>query len=614
MRLVPRVALLVISVALPACGDPAARVQLAPVSPCGQVTNETALRIVAYTAGGEQRRTVPPTQIDAFPADTEQLGAEVIGDNGRIVAAGKTAPLAFDGLPDGTSIPIVMAPLEGSCPVGPLTEPRAAPAVARAGELVLVVGGIGPGGERLSTAEVYDPTTTTFTPIDVPPSLQDPDNGLAGAVLSELPDGRVAMSGTASHALAIFDPATRKFSAPVLFDHRAFHGALGVAEDRLLVIGGCADVTMGACSGPSLRTGFVYDLTDVTMRERGPALDPTAMRHGARVFDLGEQRDGSRRFVLAGGSGELGAGDRFALTDAQAERLTGLHPQATVIDGGALLTVDSATTSMLAPDAQSALDLSDSPPTGASIITLEDGRVLGVGAELATFRPTSQTWTTLPSTLPPLTTPTLVRLADGSVLIVGGAATTDAFVFRPSLVGPNTGSLVVVSGDDSDGILTVPTADPALVERTGSMVTLIAAGDDLSARVIVGGPRMAQGSISAVVRATGGGVALLAQQTGPGHVLVGRLVPGEVARIYQRQGGMDQVLCTGQPVSEAELMAPVTLSISDSIASLSVGAPGSAIVKATCEVPTADRGTWGLGAAGEGARVEVGPVTVARTR
>ena len=55
-------------------------------------------------------------------------------------------------------------------------------------------------------------------------------------------------------------------------------------------------------------------------------------------------------------------------------------------------------------------------------------------------------------------------------------------------------------------------------------------------------------------------------------------------------------------------------SISDGIASLSVGAPGSAIVKATCEVPTADRGAWGLAAAGEGARVEVGPVTVARTR
>src|SRR5690348_2349456 len=115
MRVVPRAAVLVMLVA---CGDPAAQVQLAPVSPCGQVTNESALRVVAYTATGEQRRTVPPTKIDAFPADTEQLGVEVIGDNGRVVTAGKTSPLEFNALDDGTHIPIVMAPLDGACPVG----------------------------------------------------------------------------------------------------------------------------------------------------------------------------------------------------------------------------------------------------------------------------------------------------------------------------------------------------------------------------------------------------------------------------------------------------------------------------------------------------------------
>src|SRR5690606_12884237 len=144
---------------LVACGDDPARVRLAPVSPCGQVANETALRVVAYTAGGEQRRTVPPYDIDAFPADTEQLAVEVIGDQGRIVAIGKTAPLPFASLPDGADIPIVMAPPDGFCPVGPMTEPRASPAVARAGDLVLVVGGTGVSGEPLATAEVYDRAT-----------------------------------------------------------------------------------------------------------------------------------------------------------------------------------------------------------------------------------------------------------------------------------------------------------------------------------------------------------------------------------------------------------------------------------------------------------------------
>src|SRR4051812_48668312 len=115
----PRVPALVLLVA---CGDDPARVALVPISPCGNVEGETALRVVAYTGGLEQRRTVPPGgrvgTIDSFPADTVQLGVEVVGDSGRVVAVGKTATLAFDALADGTTIPIVMGPLDGFCAVG----------------------------------------------------------------------------------------------------------------------------------------------------------------------------------------------------------------------------------------------------------------------------------------------------------------------------------------------------------------------------------------------------------------------------------------------------------------------------------------------------------------
>ena len=111
-----------------------------------------------------------------------------------------------------------------------------------------------------------------------------------------------------------------------------------------------------------------------------------------------------------------------------------------------------------------------------------------------------------------------------------------------------------------------------------------------------------------------GGVALLAQQTGPGHLLVGRLVPGEPARIIARAAGTDTVLCSGTPITEADLTLPVTFSITGGTGSLSVGPSGDATVKVTCGVPTTDRGHWGLAAAGAGARVEVGPITVARTR
>lgn len=608
MRLVPRGVVLVL---LLGCSDPAARVQLAPVSPCGQVEDETALRVVAYTAGGEVRRTVPPSQIDAFPADTEQLGVEVIGDNGRLVAVGKTAPLAYGGLDDGAQIPIAMAPLDGFCAVGPMTEPRRAPVMARAGDLVLIVGGTGAGGEQLASAEIYDPATATFAAVTVPPQLMDPENGLAGAVLSELPDGRVVMTGTSSHALAIFDPDARRFSTPSLFDHRAFHGAYGIANDRLLIIGGCADVDAGTCSGPSLRTGFVYDLVDISMRERGPALDPTAIGHGARLFPLGPQLDGAARYLLAGGFGDPGSVERFALTDSVAEHIAMPATDAVVTDAGGVFAASATTTAALAPDRAAPVSLGTVPWSVAPrLVPLEDGSVLALANVVARYQPRTNLWTTLPAPVA-FDAPAALRLADGSVLVAGNTATTDAWLFRPSLIGPNTGSITVVPGD-GDAVLTP--SDVASTDRASGQFVLVGSDIELGARALVGGPRIAQGSISAIVRVTGGGVALIAQQVGPGQYLAARLVPGEPARVVQRAAGADTVLCSGVAITDADLTQPLTLAITDGVATVSVGPSGAATVKATCEAPTVDRGSWGLAAIGIGATVDVGPVTVARTR
>ncbi len=609
-------------VVLVACdGDPA-HVRLVPISPCGQVEGETALRVVAFTSEREIRRSVPlgdgMQSIDSFPADTEQLGVEVIGASGRVVAVGKTAPLAFNALDDATQIPIVMAPLDGFCSVGPMTEPRHAPAVARAGDGVLVVGGTGAAGEPLSTAELYDRATATFVAIDVPATLMDPDNGLAGAVLTELPDGRVALTGTSSHAIAFFDPETRRFSAPSLFDHRAFHGAVAV-DDGLLVIGGCAEVAGGTCSGTSLASGFIYDLADVTMRERGPTLEPGAERRGATMLPLGEQSDGVVRYLLAGGFGEPGAASRFPLTDATAQHVAGLGAQVTLLDGGAVLSAFSTAgpppiATVLPPDRTVPVPAGATPDiTGASLTTLEDGSVLAIGDRIARYQPTGASWSLASGTgLPALDRPQLVSLAAGSVLVVGGAATAEAWVFRPSLVGATSGAVVVTPEGNDDGVLVAP--DPSTVDRTNGNFVLVSTDDDLHARALIGGPKLARGSISAVVHAEAGGVALIAQQTGPGNALVGRLVPGEPARILALGGGTTQTLCMGTAVSDAEIAGPVTFAITEDIARLSVGPAGASTLKATCAVPTRARGAWGLAAAGAEARVDVGPVTVERAR
>jgi hypothetical protein len=612
-------------VLLVACGEPAAHVQLVPLNPCEPASSKTALRVIGYTAGGELRRSVPPSDIDAFPADTEQLGVEVVGAGGGLVAIGKTAPLAFNELEDGTTIPIVMAPPDGFCAVGAMTEPRSTPLVARAGAGVLIAGGVGIAGERLSTAEYYDPATATFTAVEVPPSLIDADNGLAGAVLTELPDGRVALTGTASHALSIFDPDERRLSSPSLFDHRAFHGAYATDADHLLIIGGCADVATGTCTGPTLHTGFVYDLRDLAKRDRGPQLGDTATRYGARIFDLGIQRDGARRFVLVDGFGDPGAADRFAITDEAAEPITGMHAQATLLDGGAVLTAfdpdaapQTGAASVLVPDGGLAPIALAPRFAGARLVTLEDGSVLAFGgdANVARYVPTTNTWLVAPPAGKPpgvLVAPVLTRLADGSVLVLGGRdASAQAWIYRPSLVGPAAGSTVALPDASTEGVLTP--SDPTLLDRTSGRFVLRSIDDDYRGRALVGGPRIADGSVSASATVQAGGFALIAQQTGPGHAIVGRLVPGEPARIEQLDGGATTTLCSGAAVSDADLAGAVTLTISDGTATLGIGVIGDVAAKVSCAIPTDDRGAWGIAAAGAGARIDVRAVTVSRNR
>src|SRR5262249_50949151 len=119
---VSRVAVLAL---LAACGDPPARVRLAPVDlgDCGKPSRAdvSALRVIAYTPRGEQPRGIAldatgTVDISDFPIDTMQLGLELSGATG-VSAAGKTAPLAFASLANGATIPIAVVPLGGFCAV-----------------------------------------------------------------------------------------------------------------------------------------------------------------------------------------------------------------------------------------------------------------------------------------------------------------------------------------------------------------------------------------------------------------------------------------------------------------------------------------------------------------
>ncbi|HEU0036351.1 MAG TPA: hypothetical protein VFQ53_37320 [Kofleriaceae bacterium] len=615
------------------CGDPPARVALVPISvgdsACGRPKGANQLSITAFATSGQVTRAVglgAPIEIADFPADTVQLGVEVLVGGGDTGAAGKTLPLDFGALDDGAAIPVMMAPPGGFCPVGALVEPRRGPLVARAGEGVLVVGGVGPAGP-LSTAERYDPRTATFAPVDVPDALQDPVNGLAGAVLATLPDGRVVLTGGSRGLMAIYDPDSGQFGAAFAFaPPRAFHGAIAT-DGGLLVAGGCNGVAGQTCDALPLRSSFVYDLEGNTLAT-GPNLAPTAISEGAQLIDSGTD------FILTGGFGNPGEASRFTLDDREAELVTGLGAQATLLDGGALFTAfapDAAAKSglvrVVAPGGGVAA-LGNGPAlVGARLVTLEDGRVLAVGgdpdrieqdgaARVALYDPTRDSWAfEFPAFTPAdapragdqpatLVAPAAIRLGDGSVLVLGGdaAPSQSAWIYRPSLVGPAAGSVTAVPASaTSPAVLTA--SDPATLTRTPEWV-LTAPDDALTARALVGGPRMQRGSVRAIVNVQAGGLALIAQQVTPGRALVAHLVPGEQARVEQLASG---TVCTGDPVELPANPVTATLEVGDGI----TVRLGDTVVLA-CNERATDVGAWGVAADGAGSRIAVATVTVAR--
>jgi len=616
------------------CSDPAARVQLVPIRPiadgtCGRPAGATELRVIAYARTGEIVRAVPldgTLEIADFPADTEQLGVEVRIGGGQVGAAGKTAPLVFGELASGTTLPVFMAPPDGFCPTGAMIEARTAPLVARAGDGVLIVGGLGADGRPLATAERYDPATATFTSVPVPAVLGE--NGFVGASLTPLPDGRVVVSGGPQPVATIYDPETHAFADSVLIEGRAFHVAIATGEREVLLAGGCSAVEAGACSGVVRLSSKFYDATDAnTVRERVPGPALRAGRLGARIFELGVQRDGRPTYVAAGGlppangMPALDAADRFALGDLDATAIFGSRAQAVALDGGAVLTAfapdgDPAdgTASVLPAEGGNARVIARAPDVaGARLVTLEDGRVLGIGDAVVRYDPMLDAWDAIAPAGDgpgPTTAPVLHRLDDGSVLVLGGtqggAPVAQAWIYRPSLIGPATGALTVVPTGVARANVLTP-SDPATVTRGADWV-LAAGGADL-ARALVGGPRMRAGTLRVVARVRAGGIALVAQQVAPGRATVGELAPGMPARIRVLEAGEPGTSCGGATVApfDPAVAATLELVIEDERAQLR----RDGVVVVSCDV-RGDRGAWGVAALGAGAEVAVDTVTVGR--
>src|SRR5450432_1039712 len=261
---------------LAACSSPAATVQLAPIdygTTCGKPATSSTIRVIAYAPSGDVKRT--DSEIADFPADTVQLGVEVVGGS-DVLSTGKTAPLDFNDLANKTHIPIAMAPLDGFCALSGMNVVRARPLVAHAGAGVLVIGGDQPGDDMVthSTAEYYDPTTATFTLVKVPSVIDGNRRVFANGAVAELADGRVVISG--DDVLTTFDPATKTFAEPSAIAVRDQHAAIGIDANHMLVTGGCVPSGSNCDVGPvTLRTSLLYELGSDGKTVGDPVAQPT---------------------------------------------------------------------------------------------------------------------------------------------------------------------------------------------------------------------------------------------------------------------------------------------------------------------------------------------------
>jgi Kelch motif len=174
--------------------------------------------------------------------------------------------------------------------VGNLTAPREYPGAARLNDgRVLVVGGYA-GGIGLDSAEIFDPTTNSFTAVGATMST-----GRYAPAVATLPDGRVLVAGGWKNntvrdqtSAEVFNPSTGTFS-PV--------GSLGVAREeaataplpdgRILVAGGYSSTT-----DETLTSSEIFDPSTNTFSP-GPTLPfetygpATAVLSGHRILIAG---------------------------------------------------------------------------------------------------------------------------------------------------------------------------------------------------------------------------------------------------------------------------------------------------------------------------------------
>jgi hypothetical protein len=323
---------------------------------------------------------------------------------------------------------------------------------------LLVAGGVGYGAPQ-KTAEVFDPETGAFAPLESAMRVER-----FGHAATRLMDGRVLITGgyqtgftESLRSATVFDPATDRFAAlsAEMTGVRALHTQTLLPDGRVLVLG-------GSDGDLSLDTGELFDPAAGTFTALAATMAVPRASHTATLLTIG----GEPRVLIAGGfDGEQAVADA-ELLDPATLAFSALPPMtvsrlahtATALPGeesDRVLLCGGFSGNSLTGAPTAACDLFTMSDEGGAFAagpamtvarsghdaaTLADGRVLlagGIDGDLVVlddadlFDPAADTLVAVGAMVRARTVPRLSVLADGAILVTGGNASGLVFDPRP---------------------------------------------------------------------------------------------------------------------------------------------------------------------------------------